>query len=213
METRKSATKLNWYQFPLRSLFRLAVVVAVGLSCGLAIRNMLQRQHAAATAISSAGGRVEYRQTWLGECLNDPTFVAVYVARFPYRSVGNVDFAQLSVLTQLECLRLDDTNASDADLANIRAVDQLFELGLSNTNISDAGLVHLKKMKRLFLLDLSNTKTSDAGLDRLKELHHLGKLYLSDTNVSADGVRALQRALPDCKITMETSPSVRKTPK
>ena len=102
----KKQPKLRWYQWRLRSLFLLTLLVAVGMSCFVTIRNLLQRQYVAAVAIMTAGGSVESEQTWLGELLGTRSLVTVSFAKFPDRSVGNVDFAYLQVLTQLEGLRL-----------------------------------------------------------------------------------------------------------
>jgi hypothetical protein len=55
--------KLRWYQFRLRSLFLLTLLLAVGMSGFITIRNRLRRQWVAAVAILKAGGRVEYEQT------------------------------------------------------------------------------------------------------------------------------------------------------
>ena len=47
---------------------------------------------------------------------------------------------------------------------------------------------------------LRGSKVTDAGLVHLKGLTKLGTLNLTDTKVTAAGVKDLQAALPNCKI-------------
>jgi hypothetical protein len=49
-------------------------------------------------------------------------------------------------------------------------------------------------------LDLGHTDVSDAGLEHLHDLTNLKELDLTGTKVTAEGVAALQKALPKCKI-------------
>lgn len=49
-------------------------------------------------------------------------------------------------------------------------------------------------------LSLRDTQITDAGLEHLKGLTRLRALDLQGTKVSGDGIRSLQRALPDCVI-------------
>jgi hypothetical protein len=66
--------------------------------------------------------------------------------------------------------------------------------------VGDAGLKHLAGLKKLNDLNLSHTPVTDQGLEQLKGLTNLKELHLSFTRVTADGVKALQKALPKCKI-------------
>ena len=49
-------------------------------------------------------------------------------------------------------------------------------------------------------LDLSSTQTTDAGLEHLKGLTNLEFVLLYKTNVTDEGVKKLQKALPNCEI-------------
>jgi Ran GTPase-activating protein (RanGAP) involved in mRNA processing and transport len=64
--------------------------------------------------------------------------------------------------------------------------------------------VHLKELTNLKFLHLRNTQISDAGLVHLKGLTKLERLDLRDTQVTDAGVSELQKALPNCKISLLT---------
>jgi hypothetical protein len=49
-------------------------------------------------------------------------------------------------------------------------------------------------------LNLAGDKVTDEGLKELAALKQLRKLVLTRTKVTDDGVAALEKALPDCKI-------------
>ncbi|MDP7035215.1 MAG: hypothetical protein QF752_12040, partial [Planctomycetota bacterium] len=66
--------------------------------------------------------------------------------------------------------------------------------------ITDAGLAHLAKRKGLEHLDLRETLITDAGLLHLKALSHLRQLDLRETRCTPEGIRALENALPNCRI-------------
>ena len=51
------------------------------------------------------------------------------------------------------------------------------------------------------ILGLDDTKVTDAGLVHLKGLTKLEVLVLRRTKVTPAGVKQLQQALPNCKIT------------
>ena len=49
-------------------------------------------------------------------------------------------------------------------------------------------------------VDFSYSKVTDAGLVHLKGMTDLRSLDLRNTEVTAEGVKALQAALPECRI-------------
>ena len=59
-------------------------------------------------------------------------------------------------------------------------------------------------MRNLKSLSLAGTKITDAGLEHLKGLTQLRSLWLGrevrPEQVTPEGIRRLQRALPNCKI-------------
>jgi hypothetical protein len=70
------------------------------------------------------------------------------------------------------------------------------------TQVTDEKLENLKRLDRLEQLDLfGNYQVTDVGLDHLKVLPQLQEVYLGGTAVTDAGVKKLQQALPNCKIT------------
>ncbi len=59
---------------------------------------------------------------------------------------------------------------------------------------------HLKRLSGLYELHLDVTEVTDVGLEYLNELDNLQWLKLWHTKVTKDGVRKLQRQLPNCSI-------------
>ncbi|MGA7701746.1 MAG: hypothetical protein WCB27_19235, partial [Thermoguttaceae bacterium] len=195
--------KLRWYQWRLRSLFILTLLVAIGMSwLTVTIQNQ-RKQKAAAEAITKLGGTVQSEPTWLGWLLRDDSLVSVtkvYLAakHNPFRDEPDEDvltdagLVHLQPLSQLRELSLDHTYVSDAGLANLEGLSQLQKLWLCNTKVTDAGLVHLQGLSQLKVLDLSDTKVTDAGLVHLQGLSQLGLLDLSDTKVTDTGLVQLK---------------------
>ena len=74
--------KLRWYQWRLRSLFVLSLVVAIGMSyVAVTIQNQ-RKQKAAAEEIRKVGGVVISEPTWLGKLLGDDSLVKVTAVCF-----------------------------------------------------------------------------------------------------------------------------------
>ena len=95
-----------------------------------------------------------------------------------------------------------DGNLTDAGLMHLKRMTNLETLDLKTcTQITDAGLVHIKDLTNLQWIDLTNTKVTDTGLLHLKGMTNLQELSLGNTKVTDAGVAALQKALPNCKIT------------
>jgi len=100
-------------------------------------------------------------------------------------------------------VRLNDSEISDAGLGELTGLTSLKWLFLENTQITDAGLTHLQGMTRLIELNLNQTQITDAGLLHLKELPRLKKLDVSHTEVTRAGIEDLKEALPRCEVTAE----------
>ncbi|MFZ1933349.1 MAG: hypothetical protein WAU84_06360, partial [Thermoguttaceae bacterium] len=164
--------KLRWYQWRLRTLFVLTLLVAIGMSwLAVTIQNQ-RKQKAAAEAIRKTGGTVTCKPTWLGKLLRDDSLVIVtIVQRWP--SANDARLADLEGLSQLTFVNLYNSEVTDAGLAHLEGLSQLRFLGLSDTKVTDAGLMHLQGMSRLRLLFLNGTKVTDAGLAHLDGLNCL----------------------------------------
>jgi serine/threonine protein kinase/Leucine-rich repeat (LRR) protein len=137
----------------------------------------------------------------------------------PVSSLGPV-----AAMTDLEELSLTGTPIADAALQALTSLPDLRKLDLNQTAVNGRGLVHLAKLPKLAELSLAGSKVSnlfaaevgtltklerlslsgctfsDAGLKPLAGMSNLTHLDLTGTQVTADGVAALQKALPKCKI-------------
>jgi hypothetical protein len=114
---------------------------------------------------------------------------------------GDIGLRKLRCLPHLAILDLAETKVTDNGLVYLQTLPELQWLILRGTRITDAGLVHLQKLPRLESLILADMDITDAGLVHLKSMGQLKYLSLfNDINVTADGVKELQRALPQCTI-------------
>ena len=181
------------FQFSLRSLLLLVVVVAIPCSWLATEMKAAREQHAIVETIWKFHGHVYYDYedhdpfalpskppgpAWLCELLGEDLFASVtWLAFYEYGS-----------------------EFSDAELEKLKGLPHLQGVDLFATNISDSGLEHLTRLPQLKELDLSYTKVSDTGLEHLKGLTELQGLYLTVTKVSDSGVEKLQKSLPNTSI-------------
>ena len=144
--------------------------------------------------------------------------------RHAYDGVTDAGFAHLKGLTALEKLDLWDVNKiSNAAMGDLQGMAQLRELSIpgpigdaglgrlkdlprlqtlliTGNGVSDAGLAQLKDFKSLTTLNFAFSRITDVGLAHLKGLTQLKAIGFGGAKVTDAGVKALQEALPDCKI-------------
>jgi hypothetical protein len=200
------------FQFSLRSLMLLVVVVAIPCSWFATAMKAARRQHAAVEAIEKLGGIVnyDYQTDWLVPAPQPPAPAwlcervgvdllanVTSVGSFKQSEIGDAIMKHLRGFTQLQELDLSGTKVSDDGLEQLKGFTRLQYLCLKGTRVSDTGLEHLKGLAQLQNLDLSRTKVSDAGLEHLKGLTQLQWLWLCETKVSETGFWELQEALPN----------------
>jgi Leucine-rich repeat (LRR) protein len=215
------------FQFSLRSLLVLVVVVAIPCSWLAVEMKKATEQREAVEAIAKLGGVEGYdwqfdkdghhlpntgppEPTWLLIWLGDDFFAAVVSAQFTDRPITDIDLAQLRGFKHLRTLDLDRTNITDAGLEHIARLPQLQKLGLEFTQVTEVGLAHIAKLPQLKWLDLNGTKVTDAGLEHLKGLSKLQGLGLDGTKVTNTGLRHIAEMtrlqelwLTDTKVTDE----------
>jgi formylglycine-generating enzyme required for sulfatase activity/serine/threonine protein kinase len=114
--------------------------------------------------------------------------------------VGDAGLEHLKGLTNITWLGLDVTRVTNDGLVHLRALTKLERVGFQQTTVDDDGLAHLKGMTSLTGLNLHQTRVSDRGLKVLAALPDFASVLLTGTKVTADGVAALHKALPKCKI-------------
>jgi Leucine-rich repeat (LRR) protein len=143
--------------------------------------------------------------------------------------VTAVGLKALKDLKQLTTLKLRETQLTNEALAALREIGLLHAfsgaveidsygreggrakddasiwwLSLANTRVTDAGLKELKGLKKLRTLILRGTRIRGEGLDDLKELKELYQLDLRGTQVTTGDIKALEEALPRCRISRES---------
>lgn len=115
-------------------------------------------------------------------------------------AIGPDALPHLARLTRLRRLALPGAALTGERFQELAALTMLDDLDLGQAAITDAGLRELAQLGTVKFLNLAGTQITDAGLPLLAKLNRLEYLRLDDTQVSDAGVRALQNALPKCKI-------------
>lgn len=110
--------------------------------------------------------------------------------------------AKLAALPELRGLDIGGMDITDAGLREVARIEKLHTLRLFRTKITDEGLKELAKLPHLDTLDLQSTKVSDAGLKTLARCSRLRYLILLSTDRTEAGVAELQKALPECVISV-----------
>ena len=99
----------------------------------------------------------------------------------------------VSDLTTVRALRLDQTETTDADLARITIeYPNLVELTLSETSITNAGLAPLTTLTKLRKIRLSKTAITDDAAKILAQIPTLEDIDVSQTLFGDNGLKTLQ---------------------
>jgi hypothetical protein len=206
--------RLRWYQYSLRSLFVLTVLVAIGGSWFAWKKQQKERERAAVKAIVGGLVRYDYQfdvscmlipnakppgPVWLRRWLGDDFFADVVYVVMNGELITDAEFQHVEDLPRLRIVTCLTSQVTDAGLEHLKDLKQLEALHLNRSGVTDAGLEHLKGLSKLKILDLSGAKVTDAGLEHLTGLTQLTKLYLNRT-ITDEGVKKLQQALPNCEI-------------
>ena len=160
------------FQYSLRSLLLLTVVVAIPFSRLATEMQRAREQRDTVAAIHAVGGVIEYDYVSLSDPPHDPFTPGME----PIEPIW------------LRKLVGDDFFCS------------IVHVFLNGSRITDTWLVHLHGLSHVQVLSLQGTKVTDAGLAHLQGLGQLRKLMLTDSKVTNEGVKKLQQALPHCKI-------------
>lgn len=157
------------------------------------------RQLEAIREIERAGGKVETSPAgpkWLRSAIgNEPMRMLDHTIKVsvPAGALSDTTLRAIAGWTNLQELKLKDTQLTDAGLNHLQRLTSLKSLDLSNTQVTDVGLAHLQRLTRLRVLDLSSTRLTDAGLAHFQGLTSLKSLSVGDTRVTDAGLNHLQR--------------------
>ncbi len=192
------AALLSWwrFQYSLRSLLLMVVVVAIPCSWLATEMQWARKQREAVEVIRKAGGTVTsdfdpfavepLYLVCFRELMGDDFFASICDVNLTGTKVTDAVLVHLQGLSQLPSLWLYNTQVTDAGLVHLQGLSHLQILWLNNTKVTDAGLVHLQGLSHLQILRLDNTKVTDAGLVHLQGLSHLRILALSNNTQVTD---------------------------
>lgn len=174
------------FQYSVRSLLLLVVVVALPCSWLASERQNAREQMEAMEAIKSIGGEVRYDYDF------GPDFGQEAAAEPPSAS-WLLDLVGTDFLYTFVAVDLVGPEHGDDDIIHIQGQSQLQWLNLSQTKVSDHGLASLGRLKDLRILSLSYTQVTDASLVYVAEMNKLEALSLRDTNISSKGLKHLAK--------------------
>ena len=203
------------FQFSIRSLLLLVVVVAIPCSWLATEMNKARKQREAVEEVLKVRGEVWYDYQldpsgcwipgatppgppWLHALLGDDPLVDVTQVALFESEINDAWPEHLKPLTKLVSLRLYRVPITDAGLAHLKWLPNLRCLDIGVTKVTDAGLKHLEALPNLESLKLEETNVTDAGLKHLKGLLKLKSLCLSRTRVTGVGLEDLA-VLPDLR--------------
>jgi hypothetical protein len=94
---------------------------------------------------------------------------------------GSSSLSHLSVLPQLEALKLGGESVGDTDLSRLAILPRLKSLDLEGGWLTDAGLAELAPLDSLEELEIFNSMASPAGFESLGSLKRLKTLHIDPT--------------------------------
>ncbi len=201
------ALVFHWrFQFSIRSLLVLVVVVAVPCSWFAVEMKAAAEQRKLVEWIQKPSGWVQYdyqfdgsnnlvgnarppEAIWLCKLFGDDFFATITAVSLRGREISDTALERLTGLNQLRALYLAKTNVTDAGLEHVKGFTALHELWIAETPVTGAGLKHLKGLTQLQRLLLDRSQVSDAGLEHLEGLTQLQGLWLDYTNVTDKGLK------------------------
>jgi internalin A len=104
--------------------------------------------------------------------------------------------AYLFGLTNLDFLRLNDTQIGDAGLARLGRLKRLDAIELDGTPITDGGVFLLSRLPRLSSLSLNRTTITDQVMHDLILMPHFQRISIKQTRVSSLGIAYLKWCVP-----------------
>ncbi len=200
------------FQFSLRSLLVLVVVVAVPCSWMAVKLQEAKRQRETVYALWQADAVVLYDceiavdgspspgtepadPEWLWRFLGIDFFCdAVVVAdhfSFPRGMNELNDRLRQSGFPPADASPFPPGTLGDEDVADVRKLARLRELWLAHSALSDTGLAQLAGLSHIDYLELGGTQITDAGLEHLREMSRLEVLDLNETRIRDDGLAYL----------------------
>ena len=219
--TTESPKRRRWFQFRLRTLLIVVLVLSLPLSWFAVRMERARRQREAVEAIENALGWVTYEPAvptapdWARNVLGDDFFVDVVEVRSGLNAfyddptvytmpnterlsntappVTDAWLEHITALTSLKKLYITGrTRITDVGLANLKGLTGLEELTIGRSKITDTGLANLRGLTKIKSLTLSFSEITDAGLCNFKGLTRLETLGLTGLQVNGPGLDHLK---------------------
>ena len=183
-------------------LFVAVLVLSLPLSWFAVKLKEAEQRYEAIQTIEEAGCTVVCEITdpappdWMRAAFGDKLYTVVPTVGTIFDKLDKFGDRHAGYLTQfheLETLRLNGSDVSDAGAEYLGKLTNLTELQLANTQVSDQGLFHLKSLGALTWLDLGGTEVTGAGIEQLHGLTELRVLDLSGTQITDAQLGTLQQ--------------------
>ena len=110
--------------------------------------------------------------------------------------------AQLSVLSELECLGLENTIIAQSDWRNISEFSRLWYVLLGSSNISDDGIKYVARLPELQDLSMPNAEgITEAALVSIAQSPKLNNLNIKYTKADTpEAIDAFRKLKPQCMV-------------
>jgi hypothetical protein len=191
----------HWFQFSLRSLLVLALLVGVGASLLVRYERSFRVQDEAAERLREIGATVQTgpgAPDWIRRLFGQGRFQSVVMVHLEHRKFLSQDLASLEDLPDLERLYLAGSSVDDQGLTHVRELKKLRRMSLWRTKVTDDGMANLAGLTRLEALDVHRTQLTDKCLAHLSRMSRLRKLRF-DFHLTDRGLRRLA-ALPSLQV-------------
>lgn len=195
--------KRRWFQFKLRSLVVLILMLSLVLGYWGNARRRAQRQWDAVQAIREVGGRVNINsgskvdpfredsltselptwQKWIGIACPPP--IGASVPRHP--GIGKEIMLHLRQLPQLNDISLSGDWIDDESMEVLSGLPNLDGLYIESNQISDVGALSLAKTKHLKDLILVGDQLTDRGMAVVAQLPELSFLRWVSPRSTGEG--------------------------
>ncbi|MGO9110051.1 MAG: hypothetical protein ACLP9L_12535, partial [Thermoguttaceae bacterium] len=187
------------FQFSLRSLLLVALVIAILCKWLVAGKQQTASQRDAVREIEKSGGQVCY--DWeLDSSLHRISPVALPGLSWLRDLLGHDQFGDVLSVNIRHYHGPMPPGVRDFRLEPLKSLHKIRSLSLVGAEVTDDELQHVERLSKLQYLSLAGTQVTDAGLEHLAGLTQLATLVLSDTYVTDAGVAKIQKALPNCEI-------------
>jgi hypothetical protein len=207
--------KLRWYQYSLRTLMLLVLLIAIGMSWFTVKLSQARQQREIVKQLKTPGLGVYYDYevneggmrkdideipfvpVWLINLLGKDFFTnVVAVETIDVNNANDTTLEHIKELSHLHYLNISAARRiTDVGLKHLEGMTQLKSLAISGDEITDTGLVHIKNLYQLESLSIWGKQITDAGLVHLQGLTKLHFLNIGNSKITVKGLVYL-KALP-----------------